>query len=74
MNTHNDDYTFLLSTALILMFHVVVSYITISVYGLSFITVFAAPAAFLFYCALFQPVIVIALIALIALYHIAPNS
>jgi len=71
---NNHDNTFLLGTALIIMFHVVVSYITISIYGLSFITVFGAPAAFLFYCALFQPVIVMALASLITLYHVAPSK
>jgi hypothetical protein len=40
---------------------------------LSFTTIFAAPAAFIFYCALFQPIIVIALISLIGLYHLAPQ-
>ena len=74
MNIHNDDYIMLLGTAPILAFHVAVSLITVNVYGLTFITVFAAPALFLFYCALSHPVIILALAGLIVLYHVAPSK
>ena len=73
VNAENDS-ALLLFGAMFLAFHIAVSLITISGHGLSFITVFAAPAAFIFYCALFQPVIILALASLIALYHIAPNK
>mgnify|MGYP003146983462 CR=1 FL=1 len=73
VNAENDG-ALLLFGAVFLAFHIAVSCITISGHGLSFITVFGAPAIFFFYCTLFQPVIVIALIALITLYHIAPSK
>jgi len=74
MSIHADDQTMHLGFALILIFHVVVSYLTVSIYGLSFITVFAAPALFLFYCAVMQPIVILALAGLIVLYHIAPSG
>tara|TARA_R100000789_G_C2964677_1_gene138977 strand:+ start:67 stop:291 length:225 start_codon:yes stop_codon:yes gene_type:complete len=52
-----------------IVFHIAVSTITVMGHGLSFITVFAAPAIFAFWLT-FNPVIAFALFGLIWLYQI----
>ena len=52
-----------------IVFHIAVSTITVLEHGLSFITVFCAPAIFAFWLT-FNPAIAFALFGLIALYHI----
>ena len=64
----------LINMAIILALHIALSLITVSAYGLSLITVFGAPAMFIFYCTLEQQMVVVAIVGLIALYHVAPSK
>ena len=73
MHTDND-FPVMVNMAIILALHIGLSLITVSALGLSFITVFGAPAMFIFYCTLEQQMIVLAIVALITLYHVAPSK
>lgn len=72
---HKDnDFPVMVHMTIILALHIALSLITVSAYGLSFMTVFCAPAMFIFYCALEQQMVILAIVGLITLYHVAPRK
>ena len=58
--------------SLFMIFYVVLTYITVVGHGLSFITVTASLAVFMFWMT-FNPQIFLPLLALVVLYHVAPD-
>ncbi len=59
--------------ALLVVLHVAVSVITVQAYGLSLTTVFGALGIFAFFMAMLTPHAVLAITALVVIYHCLPE-